>query len=191
MPAEPRDRARRALASAVRTGRIPLEPQVAARTEILERLSLAERHLAEALHLSARRHPILASPYDRAYDACVVAATAMVNASGFRSRGDSGHERALLGAQLLLRELGHPDESRLIEELKTRVRPVRHASVYTALDAVSASSLRRLLDIAVALVPLMAGEAAASVGIAHREPTDWSHLFSITGDSPADRELDG
>jgi hypothetical protein len=190
MPAEPHDRARRALTSAVRTGRISLEPQVCAPSEILERLSLAERHLAEAIHLGTQGHPILASPYDRAYDACVVAATAMVQACGFRSRSDSGHQRALLGAQLLFRELGHSDESRLIDELKTRVRPVRHASVYTALDAVTPSSLRRLLDIAAGLVPLMAREAAAFVGIADRAPTDWSSLFPVTGRSPTDLELD-
>jgi hypothetical protein len=181
MPAEPHEGARRALANAVRTGRISLEQQVPGQTEILERLSLAERHLAEATHLAAQGHPILASPYDRAYDACVVAATAMVNACGFASRGDAGHERALLGAQLLLRELGHPLESRLLDELKSRVRPVRHASVYTALNAVTPAGLRRLLDIAAVLVPLIAREAAALAGVVHREPTDWSTLFGGGG----------
>jgi hypothetical protein len=177
MPSEPRDRARRALASAVRTGRIPLDAQEPAAQEVLERLSLAERHLAEAAHLVATHHPILASPYDRAYDACVVAATALVTACGFTARGDAGHERALVGAQLVLRELGHPSESRLLDELKSRVRPVRHASVYTALDAVTPSALRRLLDIAGVLVPLLAHEAAALAGVEDREPTDWGSLF--------------
>jgi hypothetical protein len=177
MPAEPHDRARRGLASAVRAGRIRLEPQAGTAEEILERLSLAERHLAEASHLAAHGHPILASPYDRAYDACVVAATAMVSACGYRARGDGGHERAFMGAQLLLRDLGHPAESRLIDELKARVRPVRHASVYTALDAVSPASLRRLLDIANELVPLMAREAAALTGVHDRRPTEWDRLF--------------
>lgn len=178
MPIEPREKARRALANAVRTGRISLVSQVPGTTEILERLSLAERHLAEAMHLAAQGHPILASPYDRAYDACVVAATAMVNACGFAARGDAGHERALLGAQLLLRELGHPTESRLLDELKSRVRPVRHASVYSALDAVTPAGLRRLLDLATVLVPLLASEAADLIGIEDREPTDWTSLFA-------------
>ena len=182
MPAASHEKARRALASAVRTGRVPLEPHTAARAEVLERLSLAERHLAEAVHLATHRHPILASPYDRAYDACVVAATAMVNACGFASRGDGGHERALLGAQLLLRELDHPNESRLLDELKSRVRPVRHASVYTDLDAVTPAALRRLLEIAAVLVPLLAHEAAGFVGVEDREPTDWSTLFPARAD---------
>lgn len=177
MPSGPPERARRALASAVRTGRITLTPEVASPREVLERLSLAERHLAEAVHLVAHRHPILASPYDRAYDACVVAATAMVTACGFTPRGDAGHERALVGAQLLLRELGHPEESRLVDELRSRVRPVRHASVYTALDAVSPTALRRLLDVAAVLVPLLASEAAQLAGAEDRRPTDWSRLF--------------
>jgi hypothetical protein len=82
-----------------------------------------------------------------------------------------------VAAQLLLRDLGHPAESRLIDELKARVRPVRHASVYTALDAVSSASLRRLLDIANELVPLMAREAAAFAGVLDRQPTDWARLF--------------
>jgi hypothetical protein len=177
MPTEPHDRARRGLASAVRAGRIRLEPQADTAGEILERLALAERHLAEASHLAAHGHPILASPYDRAYDACVVAATAMVSACGYRARGDGGHERAFVAAQLLLRDLGHAAESRLIDELKARVRPVRHASVYTALDAVSPASLRRLLDIANQLVPLMAREAAALTGVHDRRPTEWGRLF--------------
>jgi hypothetical protein len=77
----------------------------------------------------------------------------------------------------VLRELGHPSESRLLDELKSRVRPVRHASVYTALDAVTPSALRRLLDIAGVLVPLLAHEAAALAGVEDREPTDWGSLF--------------
>lgn len=105
----------------------------------------------------------------------------MVSAAGFGSRGDSGHERALIGAQLLLRELGHAAESRLLDELKSRVRPVRHASVYTALDAVTPAALNRLLDIARVLVPLLAGEAARFAGVDDREPTDWSSLFPTDG----------
>ena len=160
-----------------RTGRVPLEPQAPGRTEILGRLSLAKRHLAEATHLAQQGHPILASPYDRAYDACVVSATAMVNACGFTSHRDAGYERALLGAQLLLRELGHPGESRLVDELKSRVRPVRRASVCTALDAVTPAGLRRLLDIAAVLAPLLAAEAAAFVEVEERAPSDWSAMF--------------
>ncbi len=188
MPVEPPDRARRALASAVRTDRVALTAETAGHREVVERLALAERHIAEAQHLVAHGHPILASPYDRAYDACVVAATALVNACGFTSRGDAGHERAMIGAQLVLRELGHPAESRLLDELKSRVRPVRHASVYTALDAVTPAALRRLLEIAGLLVPLLALEAARCAGIENREPSDWSGVFppvpSTTGDEP-------
>ena len=101
----------------------------------------------------------------------------MISACGFTSRGDAGHERALVGAQLLLRELGHPAESRLLDELRSRVRPVRHASVYTALDAVTPAAMQRVLEIAGVLVPLVAREAASLAGVENRDPTDWSQLF--------------
>jgi hypothetical protein len=48
---------------------------------------------------------------------------------------------------------------------------------------VTPAGLRRLLDIAAVLVPVMAREASALVGVENREPTDWSSLFAVRLDS--------
>jgi hypothetical protein len=150
---------------AVSTGHYKLRPMARTDREILALIGLADRHLAEAEWMRSSGYPIAASQLARAYDACVVAGTALIASYGYRSDGDSGHEQVFRASRGLMHLLGREDVVGLIDGARDVLRPARHEAQYDALE-VDPATVSAALETARVLVPALVGEAAASRSLA-------------------------
>ncbi len=161
MPPADRARLNRLFDQAVAAGQFRLRSTPMTDREVLAEARLAHRHLTEAEWFVRIGHPILESPFARAYDAVVVAANALLAAYGYSSAGEGGHEQALRAAAALLHGLGEQDGERAVSEVRDTVRPVRHAAQYEHDEAVDETVLARGMELARRLVPVLTGEALA------------------------------
>lgn len=161
MPPPDRVRLNRLLDEAVAAGQFRLRSTPMTEREVLAEVRLAHRHLAEAEWFVRIDHPILESPFARAYDAVVVAANALLAAYGYTAAGEGGHEQALRAAAGLLHALGEQDAERALLEVRDTVRPLRHAAQYEHDEAVDQAVLARGMELARRLVPVLTDEALA------------------------------
>ncbi len=157
----PPDRAevRRQLDRAVTTDHFKLRPAAFSDRELLDMVGLARRHLAEAEWMRDIGHPILASQLARAYDGCVVAASSLIAAYGYRSWGEAGHEQGFAAARGIMHLLGREDVNELIDRARDVLRPARHEAQYESL-AVDPRVVATALATAAQMVPALTGEAA-------------------------------
>jgi len=161
MPPPDRQRLNRLFDQAVAAGQFRLRSAPMTDREVIAEVRLAHRHLAEAEWFVRIGHPILESPFARAYDAVVVAANALLAAYGDSAAGEGGHEQALRAAAAMLHALGEQDAERALLEVRDTVRPVRHAAQYEHDDAVDHTVLEHGMTLARGLVPVLTDEALA------------------------------
>jgi hypothetical protein len=122
---------------------------------------LAHRHLAEAEWFVRQGHPILESPFVRAYDAVIVATNALLGAYGFVSSGEGGHDQAFRAVAGLLHVLGKKEGVTALEAVRGRLRPIRHTAQYEHLDAVDEQTLADAMTLSRQLIPVLSNEALA------------------------------
>jgi hypothetical protein len=163
----------------------PRQPQA---QEVLDRLVAADRiklqrpslprhpkEVAQALvtadaYLAGGTRPSFfpAARLGNLYTACVDAANSLVEAYGYVSRGESGHEHVLLAAGALL-GVTEPQAASLVAEVRNWMRPLRHAGTYENLSAVTDADVEREVRIATSLIDAVRTQVSAALGI---EPDD-------------------
>ncbi len=130
-------------------------------SEVLATLELAHRHRAEARYLRATQYPIQARVFDVAFDACCVAAEALIEAYGFRTSGSEGSRTSVLGAAALaLHELGQEDVSEKLRTADQVLRVKRNRARYHELDAVGPQDVITAIEISETVVDTCASEIA-------------------------------
>jgi hypothetical protein len=130
-------------------------------------LVAADAYLAEG----SRASSFPAAQLGNLYTACIDAANSLVEAYGYVSRGDGGHENVLLAAGAVLAVVD-PVSARLVAEVRNWMRPLRHAGTYENLSAVTDDDVARARQIADALVAAIRGEVCNALGLS-REETAW------------------
>lgn len=120
--------------------------------EINDMLELSKK----ALSVRATRFPDdPGGEYKELYDACVVAANALVDAYGYATSGDGGHEAALHAAEGVMRTLGDESAATGLRSVREIMRPLRHAATYEAIEAVSTEDVEFAREMAGELCPLL------------------------------------
>jgi hypothetical protein len=135
--------------------------------EVGQALLTADAYLAEGTRPSS----FPAARLGNLYTACVDAANSLVEAYGYVSRGESGHEHVLLAAGALL-GVADPQAAPLVAEVRNWMRPLRHAGTYENLSAVTDADVERALRIATALVEAVREQVWAALGI-EPDATRW------------------
>jgi hypothetical protein len=134
--------------------------------EVAAALVVADAYLAEG----SRASFFPPAQFGNLYTACIDAANSLIEAYGYVSRGDGGHENVLLAAGAIL-ALVEPASAALVADVRNWMRPLRHAGTYENLSAVTEADVARALDIAAALVPAIRAEVCASCGLSAAETT--------------------
>lgn len=130
--------------------------------EISDMLALSERDLRDR----APRFPDdPGGEYKELYDACVVAANALVDAYGYVTSGDGGHEAALHAAEGVMRSLENEAAALDLKSVRTILRPRRHAATYEGVEAVGADDVRFARELAEHLCPQLWAAARDRIGL--------------------------
>jgi hypothetical protein len=134
--------------------------------EVAAALVAADGYLAEGSKASY----FPAAQFGNLYTACIDAANSLVEAHGYVSRGDGGHEQVLLAAGALL-SVVDPPAARHVAEVRNWMRPLRHAGTYENLSAVTPDDVDRARQIADALVTTIRDEIRDALGLSMEETT--------------------
>lgn len=128
--------------------------------EVAVALMAADAYLAEG----SRDSFLAAAQFGNLYTACIDAANGLVEAYGYVSRGEGGHESVLLAAGVLL-AVTDPAAAQLVAEVRNWMRPLRHAGTYEDLAAVTAADVAHARELAAALVGAVRREVCAVMGL--------------------------
>lgn len=134
--------------------------------EVAAALVAADGYLAEG----SRASYFPAAQFGNLYTACIDAANSLVEAYGYVSRGEGGHEQVLLAAGAILGILD-PEAAGLVAEVRNWMRPLRHTGTYENLSAVTADDVDRARRIGEALVAAVRREIRDALGLGVEETT--------------------
>jgi len=106
-----------------------------------------------------------AAPFGHLYTACIDAVNALVQAYGYRSAGEGGHEQVLLAAAALLKVLGGQGVESVVA-LRNEVRDLRHVATYERASSIGWEEVDMLLRTADPLLQAVRGELLAALHLA-------------------------
>jgi len=130
--------------------------------EISDMLDLSKRDL---LDRASRFPDDPGGEYKELYDACVVAANALVDAYGYVTSGDGGHEGVLHAAEGVMRSLGNEEAAVGVKSVRTILRPRRHTATYEGADSVGADDAGFARELANQICPELWAAARERAGL--------------------------
>ena len=130
--------------------------------EISDMLDLSKRDLFDR----ATRFPDdPGGEYKELYDACVVAANALVDAYGYVTSGEGGHEGVLHAAEGVMRSLGNEEAAIGVKSVRTILRPWRHTATYEGAESVDGDDVVFARNLAHQLCPPLWDAARERAGL--------------------------